>query len=131
MEEEAGGVEFESYESISSTITEERDDHTTGKEYEPHSQLQITEELIKQTQQELCLIKLCWPEVDLSKDRYLETLSTSYCTLSGKEKLLAWYAENFRQQFSAKYPDRKPLLLACENECGVQVSKSLSIIFMN
>lgn len=46
----------------------------------------------------------------------------SYLTNNEKEKLLLWYAENFRQQFCEKYPDRRPLLIACDNECGVQVN---------
>lgn len=45
----------------------------------------------------------------------------SYCTLTAKEKLLLVFAENFRQQFNAKYPTRKPQILAVHNECHVQV----------
>ncbi|KOC64736.1 Coiled-coil domain-containing protein lobo [Habropoda laboriosa] len=122
MEEDIEQFDFESYESVS-TLTEEKEyRRETITSYK--DSLRTTEELIRETQEELCLIKLCWPEVDRTKDLYLKTLPSSYCTLSDKEKLLAWYAENFRQQFHAKYPTRRPLLLVCENECGLQVSKS-------
>lgn len=40
---------------------------------------------------------------------------------STKEKLLLWYAENFRRQYYFTYKDRKPLFLAADNECGIQV----------
>ncbi|CAK9822625.1 Coiled-coil domain-containing protein lobo [Anthophora retusa] len=123
MEEDNEQYGFESYGSVS-TLTEEKEEHRKTTIVSYKGALPITEELIKETQQELCLIKLCWPEVDHTKDLYLKTLPSSYCTLSDKEKLLAWYAENFRQQFRAKYPNRKPLLLVCENECHLQVSKS-------
>ncbi|XP_050486507.1 dynein regulatory complex subunit 7-like [Bombus huntii] len=115
----------ESYESVS-TYSEEEDDRSK-KESTYESLLEITRERIQEVQQELCLIKLCWPEVDRTKDLYLKTLPNSYCSVSDKEKLLAWYAENFRQQFHVKYPNRKPLLLACENECGVQKFVSTTI----
>lgn len=118
MEEEAADYEYESYES-GSTFTEERESDLDRVSYD--GLFGITREMIKETQQALCLIKLCWPEIDRTKDLYLKMLPNSYCTLSDKEKLLAWYAENFRQQFQAKYPGRKPLLLACENECKIQV----------
>lgn len=45
----------------------------------------------------------------------------SYKKNSEKEQLLLWYAENFRRQFSNTFPYRRPLLIACENECNVQV----------
>ncbi|CAK9813590.1 Dynein regulatory complex subunit 7 [Anthophora quadrimaculata] len=126
MEEDMEQYGFESYESVS-TLTEEKEEHRKTTIVSYKGALPITEELIKETQQELCLIKLCWPEVDHTKDLYLKTLPSSYCTLSDKEKLLAWYAENFRQQFRAKYPNRKPLLLVCENECHLQKFVSTTI----
>lgn len=83
-----------------------------------------TEETLRQVQRELCLIKLCWPEVSpVTETDYTRSLPDSYRCVSDKERLLLWYAENFRRQFHARYPDRRPLLLACENECSVQVSK--------
>ncbi|KZC06214.1 PREDICTED: dynein regulatory complex subunit 7-like [Dufourea novaeangliae] len=118
--------EFESYDS-QTTLTEidEQVSHELLKDAK--DRIGITPELIRKTQQELGLIKLCWPEVDLRNDLYLKTLPKSYCTVSGKEKVLAWYAENFRRQFHVKYPDRKPLLLVCKNECGVQKFVSTAI----
>ncbi|KAK2581701.1 hypothetical protein KPH14_002188 [Odynerus spinipes] len=83
----------------------------------------ITREVLEDIERELGLIQLCWPEKDLGEDDYLSTLPDSYCTVSDKERLLLWHAENFRKQFHFKYKDRKPLLLACENECGMQVRK--------
>ncbi|XP_076878346.1 dynein regulatory complex subunit 7 isoform X2 [Brachyhypopomus gauderio] len=44
----------------------------------------------------------------------------SYRENSAQEKLLLAMAENFRRQYSHLYPDRKPLFLCPENECGVQ-----------
>lgn len=82
----------------------------------------ITEDTLKQIERELCLVRLCWPRVEL-EDPYLAQLPESYRTNSDKEKLLMWYAENFRKQYHTIYKDRKPLLLVCDNECGVQVSK--------
>lgn len=117
--------ELESYESLT-TLTEveknQRLEELTATESK--SLVQITQELVKEVQQELGVIELCWPQVDLRKDLCSKTLPNAYHTVSGKEKVLAWYAENFRQQFHVKYPNRKPLLLVCENECGVQVSES-------
>lgn len=126
MDENAEETECEGYESVT-TITEEGEESRFDDSEKYESTLRITKQLIKEVQQELCLVKLCWPEVDVRKDLYLRTLPSSYHTVSGKEKVLAWYAENFRRQFHTKYPDRKPLLLACENECGIQVSLSKTI----
>ena len=46
----------------------------------------------------------------------------SYIQNSNKERLLLWYTDNFRQQYHFVYKDRKPLFLAAENECGLQVT---------
>lgn len=118
-----GDESRESYESA--TTSTDEDDDRLGKRSAYESFLKITREQIEEMQRELCLIKLCWPEMDRARDLYLKSLPSSYCTVTDKEKLLAWYAENFRQQFHAKYPERKPLLLMCENECGVQVSGTI------
>jgi len=79
-------------------------------------------EIVRQVQRELCLIKLCWPQIP-TEDSYTRLLPDTYRCVSDKERLVLWYAENFRRQFHAKYSDRRPLLLACENECGIQVSE--------
>nr|XP_033339197.1 coiled-coil domain-containing protein lobo-like [Megalopta genalis] len=113
-------VEFGSGESRT-TFTETDAEHDTDKlSRTVISYTEITPGLIKEAQQELGMIKLCWPETDPREDVYLRTLPRGYRTVSDKEKVAAWYAENFRRQFHTRYPDRKPLLLVCENECGVQ-----------
>ncbi|KAI4477939.1 hypothetical protein M0804_012419 [Polistes exclamans] len=87
----------------------------------------ITSNILLKIQRELGLIRLCWPEKDIRENVYLSTLPNSYCNLNDKEKLLLFYAENFRRQFHFKYKKRKPILLACENECGVQKFVSVNI----
>ncbi|KAJ8924232.1 hypothetical protein NQ315_007023, partial [Exocentrus adspersus] len=80
----------------------------------------LTEEHLKQINYELGLINLCWPEIT---DPFFEdrtNFPASYLSNTNKEKLLLLYTENFRQQFCYKYPNRLPLFLACENECGMQ-----------
>nr|XP_012139134.1 PREDICTED: dynein regulatory complex subunit 7-like [Megachile rotundata] len=125
MEENDEEIEFESYESETTVTEEDKVQLDEPAKYE--SLIRITKDLIKEVQGELCMVKLCWPEVDVRKDLYLKTLPSSYHTVSDKEKVLAWYAENFRRQFCVKYPDRKPLLLVRENECGVQKFVSTTI----
>ncbi|XP_078033957.1 dynein regulatory complex subunit 7 [Augochlora pura] len=120
-------AKFSSSES-ETTFTGTNAEHDTDKLSENIiSFTEISPGLIKEAQQELGMIKLCWPEPDLREDVYLRTLPRSYNTVSDKEKVLAWYAENFRRQFHMKYPDRKPLLLVCENECGMQKFVSTTI----
>ncbi|KAI4495655.1 hypothetical protein M0802_008490 [Mischocyttarus mexicanus] len=88
----------------------------------------ITNDILRKIQRELGLIKLCWPDKDIREDIYLSSLSNDYyCNLNDKEKLLLLYAENFRRQFHFKYNKRKPILLACENEFGVQKFVSVNI----
>ncbi|KAJ3649532.1 hypothetical protein Zmor_021272 [Zophobas morio] len=70
---------------------------------------------------ELGLIKLCWPEIENVEFENRVNFPESYLTNSNKEKLLLLYTENFRKQFSYKYPNRKQLFLASNNECGMQV----------
>ncbi|XP_071634009.1 dynein regulatory complex subunit 7, partial [Temnothorax longispinosus] len=83
--------------------------------------VRTVEEILRRVQRELCLIKLCWPDVStITEDLYARSLPDSYRCVSDKERLLLWYAENFRRQIHAKYANRRPLLLACENECRVQ-----------
>ncbi|CAG9833171.1 unnamed protein product [Diabrotica balteata] len=79
----------------------------------------LTHEHLKEIGYELGLIKLCWPEI---LEPYFEdrtNFPVRYIKNNEKEKLILLYAENFRKQFSFKYPERKPLLLAVENECGI------------
>ncbi|KAK6635809.1 hypothetical protein RUM44_001063 [Polyplax serrata] len=80
----------------------------------------VTEQHLEDIAHDLGLIKLCWndvPQVDYEERMHYPL---SYLKNNEKEKLLLWYSENFRQQFCEKYPDRRPLLLACDNECGIQ-----------
>ncbi|XP_034941231.1 dynein regulatory complex subunit 7-like [Chelonus insularis] len=88
--------------------------------------LNVTKEQLKQIKKDLGLIRLSWPNVQLD-DLFLVQLPESYRTNTEKEKLLLWYAENFRKQYHTIFPDRKPLVLACNNECGVQKFVSTSI----
>ncbi|XP_066590690.1 dynein regulatory complex subunit 7 [Prorops nasuta] len=88
----------------------------------------ITEGTLKDIERDLCLIRLCWPEKnDFANDSYLSMLPKTYFNVSDKERLLLWEAENFRMQYHMIYKDRKPLLLACENECGAQRFVSTTI----
>ncbi|CAL1679688.1 unnamed protein product [Lasius platythorax] len=97
------------------------------------SEIRCTEEILRQVQRELCLIKLCWSDIPITKDPYAQSLPDTYRCVNDKERLLLWYAENFRRQIHAKDANRRPLMLACENECGVQVSeisfKEIILIF--
>lgn len=91
----------------------------------------LTLEHLKQISYELGLIKLCWPEImhPTFEDRI--NFPESYLKNSDKEKLLLLYTENFRQQFCHRHPHRKPLFLACENECGMQVGFKIVLIYMH
>ncbi|KAJ8963257.1 hypothetical protein NQ318_018724 [Aromia moschata] len=83
----------------------------------------LTLDHVKEIAYELGLIKLYWPEIT---DPFFEdrvNFPSSYLKNDDKEKLVLLYAENFRRQFCFKYPNRKPLLLACENECGMQCAQ--------
>lgn len=51
----------------------------------------------------------------------------TYYTVNGKERLVLIYAENFRRQFLDLYPKRNPLVLAVQNECGIQKFVSTTI----
>ncbi|XP_034231724.1 coiled-coil domain-containing protein lobo-like [Thrips palmi] len=81
----------------------------------------ITPQRLKEIAIELGIIKLCWPQNNnLHQER--KYYPASFSENTNKEKLLMWYAENFRQQFHHEFPHRRPLLLAVENECGLQAS---------
>lgn len=87
----------------------------------------LTEEHLKQIAEELGLITLCWPEL---KDVEFESrihFPDSYTKNTDKEKLLLLYAENFRRQFHHRFPTRRPLFLASDNECGLQVGALVRI----
>lgn len=109
--------EFEGFDGF-----EEKIDQESVEEQVDSERIEITEETLKRIQRELCLIKLCWPKIEIDQEsEYLRLAPESYSRNSQKEKLLLWYAENFRRQYHTIYKNRKPLLLACDNECGIQV----------
>lgn len=82
---------------------------------------ELTVEILKQIDTELGIITLCWPELQDVVFENRRNFPKSYLENNDKEKLLLLYAENFRRQFQYRYPTRKPLLLASDNECGLQV----------
>lgn len=72
-------------------------------------------------------IHLVWPEdlpyydeLEYSMDPQRAKLPSSFYHNTDKEKVVLWYAENFRRQFMAKFPDRRPPVIAPKNECGCQ-----------
>lgn len=85
----------------------------------------LTTDRIKKIENELNLIKLCWPKIDHVFFEGMSDFPRNYYENTDKEKVVLTYAENFRRQFSYKYPDRKPLFLAADNECGMQVSTNM------
>lgn len=84
--------------------------------------IDLTQDLVKQIQNELGIITLCWPDVEKPSFEKRASFPESYIKNSDKEKLLLLYTENFRRQFARLHPHRKPLLLACPNEVGMVVS---------
>lgn len=63
---------------------------------------------------------------DADAEKYSDYPS-SYYTFSAKERLLLIYTENFRRQYISTYPNRKPLVLAIPNECGIQKFVSTTV----
>lgn len=63
---------------------------------------------------------------DADPVKYSEYPST-YSTFCAKERLMLMYVEYFRRQFIATHPDRKSLVLAIPNECGIQKFVSTTI----
>ncbi|XP_039283017.1 dynein regulatory complex subunit 7 [Nilaparvata lugens] len=82
----------------------------------------VTESHLKSMAHELGIIRLCWPSVFEDCAESLKVFPHSYKTNTAKEKLILFYAENFRRQFCHLHSSRKPLLLAIDNECGIQAS---------
>lgn len=92
----------------------------------PPEQTKLKFDHLQEIIYKLGLIKLCWPGSIQSLYGY-EDFPESYKTNDEKEKVLLLYCENFRLQFCYKYPNRKPLFLACENECAIQKMVSTTI----
>lgn len=61
---------------------------------------------------------VCPPECNYAK---------TYYTVSGKERLMLIFAENFRRQYVDLNPRRNPLVLAVQNECEIQKFVSTTI----
>lgn len=85
--------------------------------------VELTTDVLKEINTELGIITLCWPVLQNVKFEDRTEFPRSYLENNDKEKLLLLYAENFRRQFQYKFPDRKELFLASDNECGLQVCK--------
>lgn len=90
----------------------------------------VTAEKLQQIRRNLGIVRLSWPKTEResyyhynSSDRHRAAKGSgeTYSTVSDEEKVLLWYAENFRRQYRSIYPQRKPLVLALDNEYGVQV----------
>ncbi|XP_030383025.1 coiled-coil domain-containing protein lobo [Scaptodrosophila lebanonensis] len=65
-------------------------------------------------------IDLSFPETVAEFENSPQCYPPSYYTLSPKERLILLYGENFRKQFVVRYPKRRALVLAPQNECNVQ-----------
>lgn len=64
--------------------------------------------------------------IDADATQYNEYPDTYY-TFSARERLLLIFTENFRRQFIIAYPERKQLVLAISNECGIQKFVSTTV----
>ncbi|XP_046658488.1 dynein regulatory complex subunit 7-like [Homalodisca vitripennis] len=93
-----------------------------GEQYIP-----LTSSIINDKKNKLGVIKLHWPTLDTKLPDSAKTFPETYIKNSNKEKVLLLYAENFRKQYHANFPTKKPLLLAAENECGIQKMVSTTI----
>lgn len=87
-----------------------------------NEKIQIQHERLQQMNKELGLIKLSWPINESYDPGSSIHLPSTYQSNNEKEKLLLWYAENFRKQYRIVYPQRKPIVLAVDNEYNIQVS---------
>lgn len=88
----------------------------------------ITIESIKQIHYELGLVTLAWPPIVNPHFDNITHFPESYTTNTDKEKLALLYAENFRRQYINSFPNRRPLILAVENECGLQVNGLIFVV---
>lgn len=97
------------------------------KPFVPLDKLDLAECDKKRIATQRGIISLSFPEQKRPNFEGQVTFPRSYYTLSSKERLLLLFAENFRRQFNVAFDKRKPLVLAVENECGVQKFVSTSI----
>lgn len=98
----------------------EKDDYVEPPE-------EITLEKLKELTDESGAISLVFTDNKNPQFEERMDFSTSYYTVSQKERLLLLFAENFRRQFKEKYPHRRPLVLAPFNECNIQKFVSTTI----
>uniref|UniRef100_A0A336LWC1 Dynein regulatory complex subunit 7 n=1 Tax=Culicoides sonorensis TaxID=179676 RepID=A0A336LWC1_CULSO len=99
------------------------DETSNAAEAEPVEEFavnSITNEQLKSVGETLGRIHTCFPEISDVEFEGRNDFPKSYKTLSLKERLLLLFAENFRRQYNEKHPNRKPLILCLENECGIQ-----------
>ncbi|GAB0087519.1 coiled-coil domain-containing protein lobo [Sergentomyia squamirostris] len=87
----------------------------------------MTNEELAKVKEQIGIIDVSFPEVKNPKFEDFTDFPQSYWSLSSKEKLILMFAENFRQQYSERYRDRMPLVLAPKNECGIQKFASTTI----
>lgn len=123
----------ESKSKISTTRSERKLDryeseysYISGENFEAE---EITEAHLRQITYELGLINLAWPPIKYAEFEGRSTWPISYLENSNKERLLLVYTENMRRQFISLYPDRRILVLAAENECGLQVQSKIYLFF--
>lgn len=79
----------------------------------------LTFQHLKDVGYDLGLIDLCWPEEIKPIFENRTDFPIKYITHTEKERVLLVYTKNFRKKFIRKYPNRKPLFLVRDNECGV------------
>ncbi|CAG9856248.1 unnamed protein product [Phyllotreta striolata] len=81
--------------------------------------VQLNFQHLKEVGYDLGLVDLCWPDEIKPLFENRTDFPVRYVTHTQKERTLLLYTKNFRKKFIHLYPDRKPLLLARDNECGV------------
>lgn len=95
-----------------------------------HIATHITTDAVRRVHARLGRIDVGFPEQPDDAFTYdgIGPFPASYRRTSAKERLLLLFAENFRQQFAARFGrQRRPPVLAPPNECGVQKFVSTSI----
>ncbi|XP_031633973.1 coiled-coil domain-containing protein lobo [Contarinia nasturtii] len=113
-------VESEVIKSINDELNERAGSKESG--HSDDNEL-ILEDGIELTQ-EIGRISLEFADADAEK---YSAYPSSYYTFSAKERLLLIFTENFRRQFKYTHPERKPLVLAIPNECGIQKFVSTTV----
>lgn len=86
----------------------------------PFPYKEVTNENLMNIRNRLGIIDLSFSGV--KRAQFVDKYPVTYYSWTEKEQLLLVFAENFRRKFNEKYKLRHSLLLAPENECGIQVS---------